>query len=334
MPRFVIALPARRHRSHAVADRAPVTLRAVARQILAFCARGPRIEGCPVPPTRASACSSPASWTCTARPSASPPSSCWSRPAATSRCRAPDLLRPARLQQRRPRHHARLGRQILDAFGGFDYVVVPSGSCGGMIATTCRTCSTTTRTCAPRADALAARTYELVQLPHRRDGRGRASTRATTAPRPTTTAARACASWASRRSRAPAARACAGLPSPRWRSRRSAAASAAPSASSTPTSRPAWCRDKTPDIVASGADTLLAGDLGCLLNMAGRLSREGSAVQVRHVAEVLAGRHRRAAADRRNRPGRAEGARMLEHARPSSRPTRSARWPIPGSRRR
>jgi len=47
--------------------------------------------------------------------------------------------------------------------------------------------------------------------------------------------------------------------------------------------------DKTRDIMATGADTLLAGDMGCLLNMAGRLQREGSAVKVRHVAEVLAG---------------------------------------------
>jgi len=47
--------------------------------------------------------------------------------------------------------------------------------------------------------------------------------------------------------------------------------------------------DKTRDITATGAATLLAGDLGCLLNMAGRLKREGSAIQVRHVAEVLAG---------------------------------------------
>ena len=47
--------------------------------------------------------------------------------------------------------------------------------------------------------------------------------------------------------------------------------------------------DKTRDIAATGADTLLAGDLGCLLNMAGRLKREGSAIRVRHVAEVLAG---------------------------------------------
>jgi L-lactate dehydrogenase complex protein LldE len=47
--------------------------------------------------------------------------------------------------------------------------------------------------------------------------------------------------------------------------------------------------DKVSDIAATGADTLLAGDLGCLLNMAGRLKREGSAIRVRHVAEVLAG---------------------------------------------
>ena len=47
--------------------------------------------------------------------------------------------------------------------------------------------------------------------------------------------------------------------------------------------------DKIGDIVATGAETLLAGDLGCLLNIAGRLKREGRDVQVRHVSEVLAG---------------------------------------------
>jgi L-lactate dehydrogenase complex protein LldE len=46
---------------------------------------------------------------------------------------------------------------------------------------------------------------------------------------------------------------------------------------------------KTDNIAASGAPVLLAGDLGCLLNMAGKLTREGRVVEVRHVAEVLAG---------------------------------------------
>ena len=47
--------------------------------------------------------------------------------------------------------------------------------------------------------------------------------------------------------------------------------------------------DKTRNVETSGADLLLAGDLGCLMNMAGRLKRQGSRVETRHVAEVLAG---------------------------------------------
>ena len=46
---------------------------------------------------------------------------------------------------------------------------------------------------------------------------------------------------------------------------------------------------KTEQIAATNADVLLAGDLGCLMNMAGKLSRQGRTVAVRHVAEVLAG---------------------------------------------
>src|SRR5262249_13562385 len=46
---------------------------------------------------------------------------------------------------------------------------------------------------------------------------------------------------------------------------------------------------KTEHIAASGADVVLAGDLGCLLNMAGKLSRQGRPIAARHVAEVLAG---------------------------------------------
>ncbi|MGE0612280.1 MAG: (Fe-S)-binding protein [Hyphomicrobiales bacterium] len=46
---------------------------------------------------------------------------------------------------------------------------------------------------------------------------------------------------------------------------------------------------KSANAAGSGAACLLAGDLGCLMNMAGKLSREGRAIEVRHVAEVLAG---------------------------------------------
>jgi len=46
---------------------------------------------------------------------------------------------------------------------------------------------------------------------------------------------------------------------------------------------------KLRDIAGTGAATVLSGDLGCLLQIAGRLSRERKAIEVRHVAEVLAG---------------------------------------------
>jgi len=47
--------------------------------------------------------------------------------------------------------------------------------------------------------------------------------------------------------------------------------------------------NKAADAAATGADLLLAGDLGCLMNITGKLSREGRALQCRHVIEVLAG---------------------------------------------
>lgn len=46
---------------------------------------------------------------------------------------------------------------------------------------------------------------------------------------------------------------------------------------------------KAGNIAQADPDLLLAGDLGCLLNMAGKLARQGRAIEARHVAEVLAG---------------------------------------------
>ena len=47
--------------------------------------------------------------------------------------------------------------------------------------------------------------------------------------------------------------------------------------------------NKTADIVATGADLVAMGDVGCLLNIEGRLHREGHGVRACHVAELLAG---------------------------------------------
>ena len=46
--------------------------------------------------------------------------------------------------------------------------------------------------------------------------------------------------------------------------------------------------DKIADACNTGADTLVGGDLGCLLHLAGRMKRQGKRMRVRHAAEVLA----------------------------------------------
>ena len=57
-----------------------------------------------------------------------------------------------------------LAQGILDAFGGYDYVVVPSGSCGGMIKHHLPHLFDDDPNQRARADALASRTYEIVSF--------------------------------------------------------------------------------------------------------------------------------------------------------------------------
>ena len=45
--------------------------------------------------------------------------------------------------------------------------------------------------------------------------------------------------------------------------------------------------DKVGNVVASGVDTLVSCDMGCLMQIGGGLSRQGSNVKVRHLAQVL-----------------------------------------------
>ena len=48
--------------------------------------------------------------------------------------------------------------------------------------------------------------------------------------------------------------------------------------------------NKCADVERAQADALVLGDLGCMLNIEGRLRRRGDhATRVLHVAEVLAG---------------------------------------------
>lgn len=48
--------------------------------------------------------------------------------------------------------------------------------------------------------------------------------------------------------------------------------------------------EKSENVEQTQADTLLGGDLGCLMNIAGMLRRRGSKMKVLHIAEVLTGK--------------------------------------------
>ncbi|MBM3490884.1 MAG: (Fe-S)-binding protein [Alphaproteobacteria bacterium] len=201
-----------------------------------------------------------------------PPQTCCGQPAFNSGARA-----DAR----------RVACQVIEAFERFDYVVVPSGSCGGMLAMHYPELFADQPVWATRARALARKAYELVSFltDVRKVERVEARYSGTVTYHDSCSGLRElkvkhqprkllASIDGLRLTELPGAEICCGFGG-------------------------TFCvkygeisteivERKCADIVAAGADTLLAGDLGCLLNIAGRLSRRGSTVAVRHVAEVLA----------------------------------------------
>jgi L-lactate dehydrogenase complex protein LldE len=51
----------------------------------------------------------------------------------------------------------------------------------------------------------------------------------------------------------------------------------------------AMASQKVERALETKADVLTGADLGCLMNIAGKAAREGKAIEVRHIAEILAG---------------------------------------------
>ena len=47
-------------------------------------------------------------------------------------------------------------------------------------------------------------------------------------------------------------------------------------------------RTKLDNVIRSGGDMLVGGDASCLMHLSGGLRRQGVAIQVRHIAEILA----------------------------------------------
>lgn len=183
---------------------------------------------------------------------------------------------------------ADLARGIIDAFGGYDYVVTPSGSCGGMLRKHLPTLFDDDPNLRSRAEGLAAKCFELVSFLTDVLGVDRVS-----ASYPgTVTYHDSCAGLREMRVKDQPRRllrSVAGLELVEMSDPEVCCGFGGTFCVKYPDISTRMVADKAADIATTGADTLLAGDLGCLLNMAGRLKREGSAVKVRHVAEVLAG---------------------------------------------
>jgi L-lactate dehydrogenase complex protein LldE len=178
--------------------------------------------------------------------------------------------------------------QVIAAFEGFDHVVVPSGSCGGMIAHHYPALFDDDPAIRARAEALARKTYELMAflvdvLGVRRVG---ARCDATVTYHDSCSGLRELGVKVQPRALLAGV---AGLRLVEMKNPEVCCGFGGTFCVKYPEISNAMLVEKTADIDATGADTLLAGDLGCLMNMAGKLQREGRAVRVRHVAEVLAG---------------------------------------------
>lgn len=184
-----------------------------------------------------------------------------------------------------------LARAILDAFGGYDYVVVPSGSCGGMLRVHMPSLFDDDPNLRVRAAALADKTYELVSF--LTDIMGVDHVAAAYAG--SATYHDSCAGLRELSVKAQPRRllrSVTGLELVEMGDPELCCGFGGTFCVKYPAISTRMVADKAADISATRADTLLAGDMGCLLNMAGRLKREGSAIKVRHVAEVLAGMER------------------------------------------
>ncbi len=181
-----------------------------------------------------------------------------------------------------------LAAGILGAFGGYDYVVAPSGSCAGMLKHHLPRLFDDDPNLRARADSLAERTFELVSFLIDVLGVDRLQTRHVAG-------------------RLTYHDSCSGLRELGIKEQPRRLLQIIGASITEMTDAEVCCgfggtfcvkypeisvrmvSDKVRDIVSTGAEMVLAGDLGCLLNIGGRLKREGHNIKVRHVAEVLAG---------------------------------------------
>jgi L-lactate dehydrogenase complex protein LldE len=187
-----------------------------------------------------------------------------------------------------PQDAAALAKNVVAAFEAFDYLVVPSGSCGGMIRVHYPRLLRDEPAWAARADALAAKTHELFSFLVNVRGLTivEAECQADAAYHDSCSSLREMGVEREPRLLLKTVR---GLNVRDLSEKETCCGFGGFFSVKYPELSARMADDKIADAKASGAKLILAGDLGCLLHLAGRLSRRGEAMQVRHAAEVLAG---------------------------------------------
>jgi L-lactate dehydrogenase complex protein LldE len=183
---------------------------------------------------------------------------------------------------------AEMAAGVIERFSGYDYVVAPSGSCAAMLRVHYPTLFETGSEAHRAAVALSDKTHELTAFLHDIAG------------------------WRNSDVRWPASvtyhDGCSGLRELGVREQPRNLLRSIPGLELRELSEPEACcgfgglfcvkypevsariaEAKTQDVVGSGADFVVSGEPGCLLQIEGRLHRDGAKVRAMHIAEVLAG---------------------------------------------
>jgi L-lactate dehydrogenase complex protein LldE len=181
-----------------------------------------------------------------------------------------------------------LAKKLVAEFEGCDFVVAPSGSCSGMVKTHYGELFAGDAAWSPRVAALAARTYELTDFLvnvlklERVPGTFRG----------TVTYHDSCAGLREMGVKAQPRALLATMDGVRlceMAESETCCGFGGTFAVKFGEISSRLADNKCQHIVTSGADAVVLGDLGCMLNIEGRLRRRGDATRVLHVAEVLAG---------------------------------------------
>jgi len=181
-----------------------------------------------------------------------------------------------------------VARRMIETFDGYDHVVAPSGSCAGTIVKDYPLIFADEPVWRARAEALAARTHEIVSF--LTDVLGVEKIAATLDA--TVTYHDSCSGLRALGVKDQPRRLLAGVEGLRLAEMTDSEVCCGFGGTfcvKYPDISNKMVEDKTAAIEATGAGLVLAGDLGCLMNMAGKLKRQGKRVEARHVVEVLAG---------------------------------------------